>query len=584
MKYYTGNEHISLINIEKDLTVNGLTFLSMGLNGNIFLDCIIKQKLIIDNQELDLEKSEFEYKNYWIPEIKIKKKSSAVLYNLFAPKDKRGFIKTIKIKNNAEKKINVKLEQEFILKNIFLNINSSYKISPEIKITFNNWFKNIAITAIEKGIVFSLALGADISFTHRITGNNIFMFADFNINKDEEREINYFFGIGAEEMAAFSSNVYFERQGVLHLFNELDEWLKSHLKFFKDKNIERIYNTNLFFNYFFTNGITIDTEELVCVTSRSPEYYVSGAYWDRDVFLWSFPAILDIDIKKAREILKYGFVRQGKNFGVHSRFINGNTLECGFELDELCAPFLALENYIKKTEDISFLKKDFISEALENANNKFMIWKHHHYFIFSTELRPSDDMVVYKYNTYDNVLVWRAFKAIAYLYKILGKKEKTEYFKNLARKTENDIKKFAFLNRQKIIAYEFDTDGNYILYEEPAGSLKLLYYYGFVDKDDIYFKNTLKWIYSEKNKYFFQNFHFKESGCNHAQNPWPLSAANSILTPGYEKFGIDFFKNVKMDNFYACESIDARTGISKTGNAFATAAGFIVNALKKLVA
>ncbi len=580
MKFYTGNEHISLINIEKDLTINGITFLSMGLNGNIFLDCNIKHKIIFNNSELDLNNGEFNYKNYWVPEIKLKNDFFSIVCDIFAPLNKRGFIKRIRIKNNTNKKISIKLEQEIKLKDIFLNINASYKINPEIRILYNDWFKNIAVTAIEKGIIFSFALGADFSFKHRILNNKILMMSDLCVEKGKERTINYFFSIGAEEMAAFSTNVYFKRQGVSYLFDKLDKWLSSYMLIFKDKNIQKIYNTNLFFNYFFTNGITIDTEELVCVTSRSPEYYVSGAYWDRDIFLWSFPAILDMDFNKAREILEYGFKIQSKNFGVHSRFINGNTLECGFELDELCAPYMALENYIKKSGDTKFLKRNFVIDALGKAEYRFNEWKHPVYFVYATELRPSDDMVEYFYNTYDNVLVWRTFKAIGYLYKVLGENKKVKDFNLIASKIKKDIKKFAFLKKEKLIAYEFDTQGNYVLYEEPAGSLKLLNYYGFIDKNNIYFKNTLRWIYSDKNKYFFNETYIKESGCAHAPHPWPLSAVNSLLTPGYEKYGFDFFKRAQMDNFYACESVDKKTGVSKTGKAFATAAGFIVNALK----
>lgn len=35
------------------------------------------------------------------------------------------------------------------------------------------------------------------------------------------------------------------------------------------------------FSFFFASGRTLDTEELCLMTSRSPRYYVSAAYWDR---------------------------------------------------------------------------------------------------------------------------------------------------------------------------------------------------------------------------------------------------------------------------------------------------------------
>jgi meiotically up-regulated gene 157 (Mug157) protein len=137
--------------------------------------------------------------------------------------------------------------------------------------------------------------------------------------------------------------------------------------------------------------------------------------------------------------------------------------------------------------------------------------------------------------------------------------------------------------KNKVIAYEFDTKGNYILYEEPAGSLRLLEYYGFVDKDiKDYYENTLKWSFSKDNPYFYTD-KITESGCEHAKFPWPLSAANSLFTKNYKKFGVDFFNNCIMDNYYAAESIDNKTGLVKTGNAFATCAGFIVYAIKMAI-
>lgn len=51
------------------------------------------------------------------------------------------------------------------------------------------------------------------------------------------------------------------------------------------------------------------------------------------------------------EILMHVFTRQIRNVGQHSRYIDGTLLEPGFELDELCAPVLALEGYLVRTGD-----------------------------------------------------------------------------------------------------------------------------------------------------------------------------------------------------------------------------------------
>ena len=71
------------------------------------------------------------------------------------------------------------------------------------------------------------------------------------------------------------------------------------------------------------------------MTSRSPRYYVSAAYWDRDSLLWAFSG----DSGNGRSLRAgnspYVFTRAGRNLGTHSRYIDGTVLEPGFELDEL---------------------------------------------------------------------------------------------------------------------------------------------------------------------------------------------------------------------------------------------------------
>ena len=114
-------------------------------------------------------------------------------------------------------------------------------------------------------------------------------------------------------------------------------------------------NRNFLFTELYAWGRTIDTEQLVGVTSRSPRYYVSAAYWDRDAMLWSFPALLDIDPPMARDALEYALTTQLRNTGTHSRFIDGVVLEDGFQLDEAAAPVLALASYVKRTNDTAFL-------------------------------------------------------------------------------------------------------------------------------------------------------------------------------------------------------------------------------------
>jgi len=584
VKYYTGNEYISLIKVKEDMSINGISALSMDLNGNLFLDCIMKLRIFVDEEEIDLTKTEFELINYWIPNAKITYNGIEFTITILAPNELRGFIYNIKILNKSLKSFNIKIESIYSLKDMYININSSYKLNAEKIMYFQDWFKGAILSIRSYKNIFALAFLADepnkFSLSKDKTAFN--MSNNIHIAVNESKIFNYYIGAGLEDISALYSSIYLKRLGYDKLFKKSKDWLGTRVCNIKEKHLEKICNINSFFNYFFAYGRCIDTEELVAVTSRSPEYYVSGAYWDRDCLLWSFPGILEIDKQRAKDILLYIFKTQTKNFGIHSRFINGTVLEPGFELDGLCAPYIALECYIKETGDRKFLQEEFIYRELLLAEKRFKNWKNENNNIYKTELRPSDDPCKYEYNTYDNVLVWKAFGSIHFLLNCIGQKGLAKHFLNMARKVKNAIKKYAIIKKDRLIAYEFDLNDNYKLYEEPAGSLRLLDYFGFIDVDlKVYYENTLKWSYSVKNENFFETSLIKESGSLHAMHPWALSGANSLLVSEYENFGLEFFRKSIMDDYIACESVDEKTGLSITGNAFATCAGFIAYTLKK---
>lgn len=65
----------------------------------------------------------------------------------------------------------------------------------------------------------------------------------------------------------------------------------------------------------------MDSDRYVAMTSRSPRYYVSGAFWERDSFLWSFPAIKIIDRELYLKISREMILLHSKNAGDHAHYI-----------------------------------------------------------------------------------------------------------------------------------------------------------------------------------------------------------------------------------------------------------------------
>ena len=391
----------------------------------------------------------------------------------------------------------------------------------------------------------------------------------------ESVTVTVYFGLGYETVAAATSAKELLRQGFDKLMQRTEAWLGAREKLVDDPALATLLNTNLFFSFFYASGRSIDTEELCLMTSRSPRYYVSAAYWDRDSLLWAFPAILATDGAYARDILEYVYTKQARNFGVHSRYIDGTMLEPGFELDELCAPVVALARYVEATGDRDFAETSSIQNGLLSVLQTLQTKRHADVELYETFLQPTDDLRRYPYLTYDNALVCFTYRALA---EFLHKPELNARAQSVREAV------YAHCVRQKegkpFFAWSVDLLGGYDIYDEPPGSLQLLPFYGFCDEGDEVWQNTVRIIRDRSYELSFADAPIAEIGCKHAPHPWVLSMCNSLLS-GHQATAIEHLKRTELDNGIACESVNEHTGACETGEAFATCAGFLAYSLGK---
>lgn len=594
----TGNETVSLPTIrEADGSIEGISLLHMGAKGMLEL-CGSKEQPFLkpfaeaDGRDIPITDFKWEYSHYWIPGFQARAGSIQVKGTLLAPIGERGFCYRLSVENEDNKPVDIVFGLKGCWSKALHSINESKEIQSEKNVYKSGW-NHCFVCDLRLG--FSLLAFAPIytekpqsseteySYTKAEDGSILYRL--YQRKKLEPGEVafeNFWFGFGFEEVAAATSAKEMLRQGYEAEFKRTSDWLAMRERRISNEKLNEILNKNMFFSFFFGSGITVDTEEFVLVTSRSPRYYVSAAYWDRDSLLWSFPAILMTDADYAKEILHYVFTKQIKNVGIHSRYIDGTVLEPGFELDELCAPVIALSEYVKAADDYEFLDEPYIQAGVRRILKILQSKRHKDVALYETFLQPTDDMHVYPYLTYDNVLVWKALNQTAELYRGRWNEETLRYL----LKEANDIRKaieehcVKLYNGAPVYAWSIDLNGNWNIYDEPPGSLLLLPHYGYCGFDDNVWVNTANIIRSRDYKYSFADCPIAEIGCEHAPHPWVLSIANSLLS-GFAATAGEHLQKCSMDNGIACESVDEYTGESRTGDAFATCAGFLAYAIYK---
>ncbi len=405
---------------------------------------------------------------------------------------------------------------------------------------------------------------------------------DVPVGDGQVARIAFYMGVNLESDGARTTALHLRRRGWSSLLAETRRWLDARATMTADPRLSRVLNNNLFFNYFFAQGDCLDSDEMALVTSRSRNYYVSAAFWARDAFLWSFPAMLMVDRERARRALLTGLTRYLRWGGHHALYINGALLYPGFELDEACAPAIALDWYLRTVGDVTFLDQAEVRAALPVLLDTITEQLDPSVGLYRTFLSPHDDPVMRPFLAYDNVLVWRVLCILAGVYARIGATSRVVDLNTRATSLREAILTKCVVDGPfgPQFAWAIDEAGGFELGDQPGGSLTLLTHYGFCGPDDPVYRNTVRWIYSSHNPYLFDG-PFGGAGSAHFQFPCIFDLANRLLRR--DATALDLARRAPLDQGLACESFDPQTGIVRTGAAFASAAGLLAFAVHEFV-
>ncbi|MCX6344760.1 MAG: glycoside hydrolase family 125 protein, partial [Armatimonadetes bacterium] len=297
---------------------------------------------------------------------------------------------------------------------------------------------------------------------------------------------------------------------------------------------------------------------------------------------WSLPAILQISWDQARKAMIYAFTDQLPNVGVHTRFIDGIVMEPGLQLDQLCAPIRALTLYTQHTGDMSIVFDRRVQVGMNTIQQILAAQRHPDVALFETLLLPSGEPSKLPYVCYSNMLVWRILRDIGWIYNHIKDLDRAEEAIGLANLVRAAIMEYFVIDgpNGKMFAQAIDLEGNYIIGDDPAGSLVLMTYFDFCPASDPIYKNTVAWIHLEQNPQSGSGHPFVAPHSIGASGPSILSVINDLLTERREE-ALDFLRRAIMDNGIACETVDHTTGKAISGRAFASCAGYLAFGLRR---
>lgn len=610
----TGNEYISIPDISA-LTggVQSVGFMHKGFRACVELrggpDVPLLQPVVeIDGRELPSSHIHYDQVSYWVPRFIIPTPELTATSTVFAPLDRRGFVCVLELENQSSQTIEVRAgwrgcwQSSHIAAGLSRRVsgakyaNISYRSSASTLIAEEGNDKKALVVEFRGNIpLYAMAFVADRNVTCRVCNSEGHCLTErteegisatagsplsyelterFAIAPSEKRCLAIYVGIGLEELSAAASAQEMRCQGWQRLLANLIGWLDKHALRCDDPLLERLMNINSFYNYFYAQATTLDTEELVLTSARSLESDLCGVYRDRDAMRWSLPAVLQINWAQARKMLIYAFTTQLANVGVYSRFIDGIALEPGLALDQLCAPLRALQMYLETTGDMSILFDRRVQAGVNTIKDIMMVQRNPHTVLFETLLTPSGEVAKYPYMCFPNVLAWRILLDLAALYDRIKDLDRVDEAEALSNRLRAEIQEHFVVPGPMgdMFARSVDLEGNFELGDDPEGSLTLLSYFGFCSSDDGIYRNTVAWINSEHNV-------LRES----AREAHRLSIPDLIndLLCSHNPEALDFLRRAELDDGIACNWVETSKGAAVAGYANAACAGFLACGLRR---
>jgi hypothetical protein len=594
----TGNQWISLPDIRaSDGALGTFNVLSMHHRGLLEVrgengGPVLQPYFMADGKSLDFRNPAWELGAYWIPTAHMTIHGLDATLTWCAPPESRAAFLRMKLTNHRSQSVEVAMGVRAAFGALDRVTYNPVELRGERTVAAAPW--------VEPAEVFSyITNDTDFAWTLLHPGSKATISAppttqtpavDASQSKTlapgESVESVFVLAAGIEEFSA-SHNAralreQIDRNGSDAMIDQTAAWISARTRTTGRPDLDLLMNRNFLFTTLYAWGRTIDTEQLVGVTSRSPRYYVSAAYWDRDAMLWSFPALLDTDPVLARDALEYALTIQLRNTGTHSRFIDGIVLEDGFQLDEAAAPIIALASYVKQTNDTAFL--NLHSAAVDRLRDGLLRRFDSATGLYSSLQDSQDEFQKLPFITYDNALVWRALTDLADLDKrINNSAEAAEMTKRAAALHDAILAHCVSASAPNAGGPIFAsaTDGkNYVFTEIPPGSLFKLPILGFIPESDPAFVHTWQWLHSKNYQYSYADQPFGLPGSYRVPFTTSWSIADELrLSAGHDK-ALKILLASNWDGGIITEGVDPATArMDQAGRAFATAAGYVAHAI-----
>lgn len=381
----------------------------------------------------------------------------------------------------------------------------------------------------------AIAIGADAEANVRVTAGEAPQYVierSVRAPAGGRAQLAFYLAAGPEQDGAQASMAVLRRRGWKDLLRDTREALQSLEQSTGHDTLDRLINRNLLFAYFYGVGRALDDAHYYLVRTRVPWHGRGVTVRDWEALTWTLPAIQLCDPLLSRELLLRTCELHGYAPGRGVHYFDGTMFAPGFSLEGAGAYALAVERYIRDTNDEHIVDEPIIADTLYLSSEDLAARRDRAIPLYSTEIVPGGEPAPYAFTLHGNAVVAQAFDVL-----------RRTLDEETARNVEDPEAVRAALRRhfstelegKQVFASATDLAGHFGFADDAVGSALWLPLYEAVERHDSTYRRTVKSVKAP---------------------PHELARECARLLGPESSLILQWFRKATLDGGYAAEIVD----------------------------
>lgn len=432
----------------------------------------------------------------WLPAFTCQLDGVLVRGTVFAPfgrdADVAGAVYALSVESRSDAERTVRVGLEGTLGHRQLRVRSARPFGDAPRVAVSGDVVLLEGSA-EPGLV-ALAVGADgeaVVETSASAPPQFSIAREVRLAPKAREQVAFYVAAGPERDGAQASVRVLRRRGWRDLLAGTRDAIQALHQATGMEEMDRLINRNLLFAYFYGVGRALDDAHYYLMRTRVPWHGAGVTVRDWQALMWTLPAVQLADPPLARELILRACELHGYAPGRGVDYLDGTLFEAGFTLEGAAAYPLAVDRYIRQTDDDRIVEEPVLGDTLYASHDELAARRDPDRPLYTSELGPSGTPLALPFPLHGNAVVAQALDVLRRMLDEQSARDVQDPEAVRAAVLRHFLKSKEGAQR---FASAIDAAGNASWDDDPAGSVLWLPMYETVERHDSNYRRTAKAI------------------------------------------------------------------------------------------